>query len=142
MWQSTEKLAEAVADGLIHEGVSAKMFNMKLSHRSDVMTEVFDAKAVVFGSPTLNNGMMPTMADMICYMKGLRPANKIGAAFGSYGWSGEAVKLMNEAMKEMKFQVVDEGVRAQYAPGEEDMNSCIELGRKIGRTIKGQTAGQ
>lgn len=139
MWQSTEKMAMAIADGLGEEGVEFKVLNLKLNHRSDVMTEVLDARAVVLGSSTLNNGIMPTMADMLCYMKGLKPADKIGAAFGSYGWSGEAVKLLNTALEEMKVKVVDPGMRIQFAPTHEDLQKCVELGRKIGQAMKGSS---
>ncbi|MGV8074813.1 MAG: FprA family A-type flavoprotein [Syntrophobacteraceae bacterium] len=135
MWRSTETMAEAIAAGLMQEGVNSKLLNLKVNHRSEIMTEVFDAKAVVLGSPTLNNGLMPTMADMICYMKGLKPVNKIGAAFGSFGWSGEAVKLMTEALEEMKFKIVGDGLRAKYAPTDEILAGCIDLGRKIAQSI-------
>jgi flavorubredoxin len=129
-------MAHAIADGLQQEGIDFKMLNLKHNHRSDVMTEVLDAKALIMGSPTLNNGIVPTMADMLCYMKGLKPAGKIGAAFGSYGWSGESVKLITEAMEEMKIKVVDEGVRVKFAPTHDDLNRCVELGKKIGKLIK------
>lgn len=136
MWQSTEKMAQAISDGVHQEGVEFKMMNLKLNHRSDVMAEVLDAKALVLGSSTLNNGMMPGMADMICYLKGLRPVNRIGAAFGSYGWSGEAVKLMTEALEEMKVKVVSPGLRVKFAPSEEDLSKCLDLGRQIGNAVK------
>jgi len=77
MWQSTEKMAFAIAEGLNQEGATFKLLNLKLNHRSDIMTEVLDAKAIVLGSSTINNGMMPSMADVLCYMKGLRPAGKL-----------------------------------------------------------------
>jgi len=88
-------MAKAVADGTQEEGVSVTLMNFKLNHRSDTVAGALDARAMVFGSPTLNNGMLPRMADLLSYMKGLKPRNKIGAAFGSYGWSGEAVKLIS-----------------------------------------------
>ena len=84
-------MALAIADGLIKEGISTKVLNLRYSHRSEVMTEVLDAKAIICGTSTLNNNMLPRMADMLTYMKGLKPVNRIGAVFGSYGWSGEAV---------------------------------------------------
>jgi len=136
MWQSTELMAKAVGDGLVSEGVHVKVMNLQVSHRSDVITELLDSRAVVFGSPTLNNGLLPGMADLLCYMKGLRPTGKIGAAFGSYGWGGEAVKLLNAAMEDMKFDVVDEGVRVNYVPNAEALGKCEELGRKVGAAIK------
>lgn len=136
MWRNTETMAKAIARGLSDEGVQYKLLNMKLNHRSDVMTDALDAKALILGSSTLNNGMMPGMADMLCYMKGLRPANRVGAAFGSYGWSGEAVKLLTEALEEMKVKVVDPGMRVKFASTPEDLEKCEELGRKIGKAVK------
>jgi flavorubredoxin len=141
MWHSTETMAQSVADGLIEEGVSVKMFNLKVNHRSDVMTEVLDAKAIVVGSATLNNGIMPGVADILCYMKGLRPANRIGAAFGSYGWSGEAVKLISEVLQDMKMNVVDPGIRVQFAPRPESLEACVEFGRKVGKAVQEGLAG-
>jgi flavorubredoxin len=141
MWHSTETMAQSVADGLIQEGVPMKMFNMKVNHRSDVMTEVLDAKAILVASATLNNGIMPGVADILCYMKGLRPANRIGASFGSYGWSGEAVKLISETLQDMKMNVIDPGVRVQFAPRPEGLDACLELGRKVGRAVREGLAG-
>ncbi len=136
MWKSTETMAKAIADGLIENGISTTMMNLGVNHRSDVITEMLDAKAVVVGSSTLNNGMLPRMADLLCYMKGLRPANKVGAAFGSYGWSGEAPRLITSALKDMKVQVIGEGLAIQYVPNHETLRKCVELGREIAKTIK------
>jgi len=101
-----------------------------------VITEILDAKAVLLGSPTLNNGMLPRMADITCYMKGLRPANKVGAAFGSYGWSGEAVRLLTKELEAMKAKVVNPGVSLQYVPTHEGLRKCVELGREVAAAIK------
>ena len=136
MWKSTEAMAKAVYSGLLEEGISVKMMDLVVNHRSDVMTEILDAGALLFGSSTLNNAMLPRMADMLAYMKGLRPTNKIGAAFGSYGWSGEAVKQVSQALEEMKFKVMDEGIRVKYVPTHEDLKKCVELGRTVGRAVK------
>lgn len=133
MWQSTHAMAKAVAEGLQAEGIGVKVMSLDACHRSDVITELLDAKAVVLGSSTLNNNMLPRMADLLCYMKGLRPASKVAAAFGSYGWGGEAVKLINAAFEEMKFDVIDPGVKANYVPTEEDLARCAELGRSVAR---------
>ncbi len=131
MWHSTESMAEAVVEALVEEDVETRSMHLGTCHRSDVITEVLDAGAVVVGSPTLNNNLFPTVSDFLTYMKGLKPRNKVGAAFGSYGWSGEAVKLLNRELEEMKFDVVDPGVRAQFVPGDKALDACRELGRKI-----------
>jgi len=135
MWNSTETMAKAISDGLIEGGLSTKLMDLRVEHRSDVITELFDAKAVVVGSSTLNNGMLPRMADMLCYMRGLRPKNKIAAAFGSYGWSGEAVKQMTGILEEMKFKVVSPGINLQYVPDHAGLKKCVELGREIAREV-------
>jgi len=137
MWHSTEKMAEAVNAGIMAEGVPSKPMNLRAWHRSEVMTEVFDAKAVVVGSPTLNNGMFPTVADFLCYMKGLKPKNKIGAAFGSYGWSGEAVKLIENELTDMKIELAQPGLKVQFVPEKPVLDACHEFGRKIGRAVNG-----
>ena len=141
MWQATESMARAVGEGLKSEGLDFKLLNLKLNHRSDIMTEVLDSRALILGSPTINNGMMPTMADMLSYMKGLRPTGKVGAAFGSYGWSGEAVKLISEAMREMDIALVGDGVRVKYSPKREDLDKCVELGRQVARAALEQEKG-
>jgi len=137
MWHSTEMMAKAIVNGLVEEGVGVELFDLATNHRSDIMTAVLDAGALVLGSSTLNNGMLPRMADLLHYMKGLRPANKIGAAFGSYGWSGEAVRLIKATMEEMKFEVVDPGISVQYVPAHDDLQKCVELGRKVAHALKG-----
>jgi flavorubredoxin len=136
MWHSTEIMAKEIATGLQDEGISYKLLNLRYNHRSDVMREVLNASALILGCPTLNNGLLPRMAGFLMYMKGLRPTNKIGAAFGSYGWSGESVKLLNEAMSEMKLDIIDEGFRVKYVPEASHRSHCVELGRKIGRALK------
>ncbi len=135
MWESTEKMAEVIVDALGQEGVDAMPMHLRKWHRSDIITEVLDAGAVIVGSPTLNNGIFPTVADFLTYMKGLNPQNKQGAAFGSYGWSGEAVKIVTSQLEEMKFDMIDPGIKIQYVPDEKGLESCYELGKKIAQAL-------
>jgi len=139
MWHSTEKMAEAIADGLISEGIDTTVMHLRKWHRSDIMTEVLDAGALIVGSPTLNNGLFPTVADFLTYMKGLKPKNKIAGAFGSYGWSGESVKFIQQELESMKFDVMEPGIRIQYAPDPEGIKSCTEFGKQIGQKLKAPT---
>jgi flavorubredoxin len=133
MWHSTEKMAKAVAEGLVNQGLSAKLMNLKNTHRSDVMTELLDAKVLVFGSPTLNNNILPTVADFLTYAKGLKPTDRLAGAFGSYGWSGEAVKQIAGYLEDMKLQMPEPGVKVQYVPGHDSLAKCVELGEKLGK---------
>lgn len=135
MWHSTEKMASAICDGLTDEGVSVRIMSVKHNHHSAVMREVFDAAAVLVGSPTHNNGILPLMSDVLTYMKGLRPQNKIGAAFGSFGWSGECVKILTERLQEMGMELVEPAVKVKNRPDHATFQECYELGRKVGQAI-------
>ena len=136
MWHSTEKMALAIADGLHEEGIDVRPMKLREYDRSDIMTEVCDAKAVVMGSPTLNNGIFPTVADFLTYMKGLKPQNKIAAAFGSFGWSGESVKILEKELADMKFNLITPGLKHQYVPDEAALEKCVAFGRQIAAAIK------
>ena len=128
-------MAEAITEELHKQRVDAKLYHLRSWHRSDIMTQLQDAGAILIGSPTLNNGLFPTVADFICYMKGLRPMNKIAAAFGSYGWSGEAVKLINRELEEAKMKLVSPGVKALFVP--DDLEACRELARQTAALLPG-----
>ncbi len=137
MWHSTQMMAEAIASGIAETGVSARPMKLREWHRSDIMTEIMDAKAVIVGSPTLNNGLFPTVSDFLTYMKGLKPQNKIGGAFGSYGWSGESAKLVRKELEAMKFEMPEPELKIQYVPGKPDLDTCFEFGKKIGKIAAG-----
>lgn len=137
MWHSTQIMAEAITEGIHSQGVFVKPMKLRDTHRSDIMTEVLDSRAVVVGSPTLNNGIFPTLADFLTYMKGLRPQNKMGAAFGSFGWSGEAVGLIEKYLEEMKFEMIESGMKHQYVPDLNGLEACREMGKRIGRAVIG-----
>ena len=131
MWHSTQTMAEVITEALGREGVEARPMHIRSSHRSEIMTEILDAGAIIVGSPTLNNGLFPTVADILTYIKGLKPQNKVGAAFGSYGWSGEAVKLINQELEAMKIKIVDDGVKLQFVPEDKGMEACEQLARNV-----------
>jgi flavorubredoxin len=135
MWHSTEKMAETIAETLDEQGVPAIPMKLRECHRSDIITEIVDAGAVIVGSPTLNNGLFPTVADFLTYMKGLKPQHKVAAAFGSFGWSGEAVKLINRELEATKLDVIDPGIRIQYVPDEEGLEACRALAKKVAQAL-------
>jgi flavorubredoxin len=135
MWQSTEKLARAVAEGLVAGGVRTRVLSLGSHHRSDVATEILDAGALLVGSPTLNNGLYPTVADLLSYLRGLKPRNLLAAAFGSYGWSGEAVRRITDELRAMKTDLVHEGLRVKYVPDPEALGQCVALGREVAERL-------
>ena len=136
MWHSTELMARAIEEGLMAGGARVKVMSMHSCHRSDPAYEMLDAGALVAGSPTLNNNLFPTMADVLTYLKGLRPQNLIGAAFGSYGWSGEAAGQISDILGEMKVAVAAEPLKVKYVPDGDDLTRCSALGNDIARKLK------
>jgi flavorubredoxin len=136
MWNSTNRMAKAIGEGLYKNGVDVRFMPLSHYHRSDVITELLDAGALVIGSPTLNNGIFPTVADLMTYVGGLKPKNLIGASFGSFGWSGEAVNILDQLLTNMKIELVDEGLKVKYAPDDEALKSCFSLGMQIGNRLK------
>lgn len=137
MWGSTQIMAEAIAEGIASEGVEVRPYRLTDSDRSEIMEDVLDARAVVVGSPTLNNGMFPSVADFVIYMRGLRPKGKIGAAFGSFGWGGGAVKAMREHLERAGLEMTLEDLEMRYVPKEREKLKCFEYGQAIGRKVKG-----
>ncbi len=136
MWNSTAMMAEAIVDGLISGGACAKVMPLRSFHRSDVATEILDAGALLVGSPTLNNGLYPTLADVLTYLKGLKPKNLKGAAFGSFGWSGEATGIISEILAEMGIEQITEPVKIKYVPTAETLTLCREFGIKVAESIR------
>ena len=135
MWQSTATMARAMGEGLTEAGAKANLMSMSSCHRSDVVTELLDAGALIVGSPTVNNKIFPSMADVMTYIGGLKPKNKIGASFGSYGWSGEATKDLHAMLADMGVETVADPLRVNYVPDESQLVECRRFGQAIGARL-------
>ena len=136
MWHATRRMAEAIGDGLADEGVSHKLLHMAVTDRNDALVEVFKAGAVIVGSPCLNGGLLPSIYPVLADLKGLKFKNKVGAAFGSYGWSGECVKLIEQHLADCKIPLAGPGVRCLWQPKAEDLQACRALGRQVAQAVK------
>lgn len=133
MWQSTRKIAEAIAEGIqqASPNTTIKILNAVKNDKNDILVEVFKSKAILVGSPTINNGFSYAIAGILEMIKGLKFKNKKAASFGSYGWSGEAAKLIREFLEESKFAIVNDGIRVNWAPDQETIEQLREYGRKF-----------
>jgi len=136
MWGSTEKIAYSLLEGLSESGVSVKIRNLKNNNISDIINDVQDSKLILLGSPTLNNGMMPSMGGFLTYMKGLRPRNRIGFVFGSYGWGGQAVGEIEKILKDLSWDMPFNRININYIPDKEELNNAKDIGHKIGKYLK------
>jgi flavorubredoxin len=135
MWHSTELMAKSIADGLIDGGIKTEVMSLNACHRSDVVTEILDAGALLVGSPTINSNMFPMVADLLYYLKGLRPQNLIGGVFGSYGWSGEAVGHIEDFLTDMKVELIGDGMRIKYVPDNEALAQCFSYGKFVAEEL-------
>ena len=133
MWNGTKLLAEKIAEGirLADPDVVVKVFSLAKSDDNDLITEVFKSKTVVMGSPTMSNSILHSVAGFIHLMKEMRFKGKKAAAFGCYGWSGEAVKVINELMADAGFEVINEGYRNLWNPDWDSQNAAVDFGKKI-----------
>lgn len=135
MWGSTEKMATQMADGLLAGGTEVKLMSMHVSHRSEVITEMLHAGAVLVGAPVLNSQIFPAMADVLCYLKGLKKKNLIGAAFGSYGWNGAPIDGLTKTLEEMGVEVVCPALKISFVPDEAAKKACFDLGLEISKKL-------
>jgi len=135
MWNGTKKLAEKIAEGIeiVDPDVEVKVFNLTKSDQNDLITEVFKSKKVVIGSPTINNTILHSIAGFIQLMKQMKFKGKKSTSFGCYGWSGESTKILNEALANAGFEVIEEGFRNQWNPDDGRQIEAIEFGKKIAK---------
>jgi flavorubredoxin len=133
MWNGTRMMAEKIAYGIkdADKEVNVKLFNLARTDKNDVITEVFKSKAILVGSPTINRGILVSVAGILEEIKGLKFKNKKAAAFGCYGWSGESVKIISAVLEESGFDVIDEGLRVMWNPDDEGITKCVEFGKRF-----------
>jgi len=135
MWDSTKKMAQMLERGLYEAGMEVTVRNLKKNHISDVITDVLRSRLVLIGSPTLNNGMLPSIGEFLTYLKGLRPRKRIGFAFGSFGWGGQAVGEIEKVLTELKWDIPFEGLKIKYIPAEDELDSVRAAGKKLGEHL-------
>jgi len=136
MWGSTEKMAYALQEGLEESGIPVTMRNLRTNHISDIITDVLTSKMILLGSPTLNNTMLPTMGGFLTYLKGLRPKNRIGFVFGSYGWGGQAVGEIVKIVKDLSWDIPIDSVNLNYVPDQKELVDAKKTGEKLGKYLK------
>ena len=122
-----EKIANGISDA--DKKVNVKLFNLAKTDKNDVITEIFKSKAILVGSPTINKGILVSVAGIFEEIKGLQFKKKKAAAFGCYGWSGESTKIISDNLASAGIELVDDGVKVKWNPDNENINKCIEYGK-------------
>lgn len=133
MWNATRRMSEAIAEGIRAKdpSVNVKLYNCAKRDKNDIVTEIFKSKMILVGSSTINNGILSATAGILEMIKGLKFTGKKAAAFGSYGWSGESVKIIYDELKEAKFEVVSEGIKELWNPDSDSLERCREFGKNL-----------
>ncbi len=127
MWHSTENMAKRMFDSISKGGIPVKIFNLQKDHISDVVTEVLSSKFFLFGTSILNNRMLPTMASMLMYLKGLKPKNRYALSFGSYGWATVGFKEFETSIQEAGFELMGDGRYIRFVPDASDLDSLNDV---------------
>ncbi len=122
MWHSTEILAQTITEAFAQKNIPAAFYDIKATPLSDIVTDIFTSKYLAVGSPTINNQMMPTIAAFLCYLKGLRPVNHKGFAFGSYGWGGQSIGLVEDELKTAGVEIILDKIRIANLPTAEQLD--------------------
>ncbi len=136
MWDSTNKMARAIGDGIASQGIEVKLFKLRATESADIVTEITNSKIVLVGSPTLNNGMFPPVSKFLTYITGLKPKSKQWGFFGSFGWGGGAVRSMIKIAKEAGFDVMEPTIELKWVPTEEEIKKCFDYGVQIAQKLK------
>ena len=135
MWGGTVSVARSVLTGAASAGIPVKLFRLNSSDNSHIVAELLEAGGVLFGSPTLNYGMMPAMGGLLTYLKGLKPGKKLAAAFGTYGWSGGAQKDMEEFLAKAGFEL-QPGFNCKWKPQSTETNDAEKFGYEFAMRLK------
>ncbi|VVB84344.1 Type A flavoprotein FprA [uncultured archaeon] len=129
---NTKAMADAIVEGVQSRNVEAKAMNFNEAR----IEELKDADAIAIGSSTFYYKMLPPMEKFIESLEKAKIKAKIGAAFGSYGWSGEAPVMIAEKMRGLGISIIDPVLRVQYQPSEKDLEECKRLGKDIAVKLK------
>ena len=138
MWENTRIMAEHIIQGIkdTDSTVTVKLYNIAHTDKNDAILEIFKSKGVLFGSSTINSGILSGMAGLIEEVRGLKFKGKKASSFGSYGWSGESVKMLNDLVSKAGFELTSEGIKVLWTPDDEGKKQCIEFGRKFAADVK------
>lgn len=129
---NTGMMAKAIEEGMKEAGIEVSSKRTVSATAGDIK----DVDAVVLGAPTYHKDMIASMKTFLFEMEKADLTGRIGAAFGSYGWSGESVQMMTDTMKHIfGMNVIEPGLKILRRPGEGGLKQCQEFGRKVAETI-------
>ena len=132
---NTKMMANEVAKGANIDGVEVELFDLTETAPGDVLDRIENSQALIIGSPTINGDAVKPVWDLLSSLATIKLRGKVGAAFGSYGWSGEAVGMVEDRLKSLKFRIPEPGVKFTLVPTAEELKSCREFGARIAGSL-------
>lgn len=136
MWGGTESMARRIVEGLSDAGLEVKMQRLSATHRSEVISELLEAEGVIIGSSTLNKGVLPQVAELLSEIKGLEFGDRIGGAFGCYGWGGGATKVIAQTFEETGIEMPMDPLRVNWYPDEDGLGRCYRYGKDFADKLR------
>lgn len=137
MYGNSTRMMEAVSRGLSEGGLSTvRIHDVCRQHVSFIIRDIWRYKGFILGSPTYDIGLFPRMKFLTDLLLSKKLKNRCLGIFGTYGWSGGAVKAMQTFAQAGKFKVVEPVVEARFAPTAEQLDQCREMGRKMAALVK------
>jgi flavorubredoxin len=133
MYNGTRAIAENIVKGInaTDKHIVIKLYNSAKNDKNDMITDIFRSRAVLFGSPTVNNGILSSIAGLLEMVKGLKFKNKKAAAFGCYGWHDVSTKVIEDTLKESGFEILLEPLRFIWSPDDEALKRSFDYGRQF-----------
>jgi NADH oxidase (H2O-forming) len=140
---NTARMAEAIYAGAEEiEDVRVSLYDLEGGEVEPFVDLIEEADALLFGSPTINGDAVKPVWDLLSSLAVVNLKGKLGAAFGSYGWTGEAVRMIEDRMRGLKMRVPVSGIRIKLIPSEEELQECRIFGREIAATLTGRREGK
>lgn len=137
MYGNTSIMAEAIARVLAEEGIkNIKMYDVSKTHVSHIINEVWKYKGLILGSCTYNNGLFPPMKHLVNVIQMNNMRNHILGVFGSYSWSGGAVKSLRGFAETCEYDFIENVVEAKCSPTVEDLDKCAEIAKEMAKRLK------
>lgn len=138
---NTARMAQAVRDGAESiDGVRASLYDLQGGEVTPFVDLIEEADGIVLGSPTINGDAVKPIWDLLSSLAVVDIKDKLGAAFGSYGWTGEAVAMLEDRLRGLKLRVPVAGVRVKLIPTDEELARCQAFGRQLGEHLTGRAA--
>jgi flavorubredoxin len=136
---NTARMAQAVVEGAeTIQGVRVSLYDLQAGGDLPFVDLIEEADALAVGSPTINGDAVKPVWDLLSSLAMIKVSDKLGAAFGSYGWSGEAINMIEDRLRGLKLRVPIKGVRARLIPTDEELGNCRDLGKQLAQHLTGK----